>query len=122
AIPYGFVRVSHPSELVPLLNGVVVSQKGKSAGSSPHGWRRTSDAHQLLAMLSNALGLPPWYYALRSSEVESFRTLSFNEKEPFQDLNVSKKKKKSGGEDNGGGDTGTDGGAGGGGGGGAFPF
>jgi len=40
------------------------------------------------------LGLKPWDYATRKAKLKSFRVLSFNEKEPFQDLGAEQRKKK----------------------------
>jgi hypothetical protein len=38
--------------------------------------------------------LKPWAYATGQAKLESFRILSFNEKEPFQDLGATIRKKK----------------------------
>ncbi len=120
SIPYGFEKINKPDDYIPLLNGIVVEQKLKTQALHPEAWRKYPDPHQLLSAISTRLGSEPWAYATTASKLDSFRVLSFNEKEPFQELAPSKKKKKkkdSGGEDtfDGGGDTG-------GGGGGAFGF
>ena len=98
SIPYGFHSFSNPDQLVPLLNGAVLTWGGKSAASHPDAWRRLPDAHQILAELAVRLDLPPWSYALGTTKRESFRTFSFNEKEPFPAmLQPEHNKKKKGG-------------------------
>ncbi len=94
AIPYGFEKVEHPDDLVPLLNGVVVQQRLKTQALPPEAWREYPDPHQLLSAVSTRLGSEPWTYATTLSSLDSFRTFAFNEKEPFQDLGGGKKKKK----------------------------
>jgi AMMECR1 domain-containing protein len=101
SIPYGFANVGRPEELVPMLNGVIVHQRLKTSAFHPDAWRKFPDPHQLLASICVGLGLKPWAYATGIAKLESFRILSFNEKEPFQDLGAAtrkKKKKKSGSE------------------------
>jgi AmmeMemoRadiSam system protein B len=98
-IPYGFEKVDHPDDLVPLLNGVVVRQRLKTQALPPEAWRAYPDPHQLLSTVSARLGSDPWTYATTLSSLDSFRTFSFNEKEPFQDLGDGKKKKKKSGDD-----------------------
>jgi AmmeMemoRadiSam system protein B len=119
SIPYGFLKVDRPEELVPLLNGLIVHSGYKTSAMHPDGWRKYPDAQQLLGEICYGLGMKPWAYATSEARVESFRVLSFNEKEPFQDLGAAsrKKKKKSTTEEE---DTGGD--AGGGGSDGALPF
>ena len=118
SIPFGFNSFSSPTQLIPLLNGVVLTWGRKSAASHPDVWRRLPDAHQVLAELAVRLDLPPWSYALQPARKDSFRTFSFNEKEPFPAMLQPEKtkKKKSSGDDS------DDSGTGGGGGGGAFGF
>ena len=123
SIPFGFNTFSNPDQLVPLLNGAVMTWGRKSAASHPDAWRRLPDAHQIMAELSVRLDLPPWSYALNKASRESFRTFSFNEKEPYPAMMQPEhnKKKKGGDEDNPDSGTGS-GGNSGGGGGGAFGF
>ncbi len=114
SIPYGFNFVTYPDELLPMQNGVIVHGERKTSGVHPDAWRTYPDPHQLLGALCTKLGMVPWAYATKEARVESFRVLSFNEKEPFQDLSgLGKKKKKKGEEDETPADTG---------GAGAFPF
>ena len=120
SIPYGVNEVDKPEELIPFLNGVVVRSDRKTSAFHPDAWRSYPDPHQLLGAICYKLGLEPWSYANRRAEVESFRVLGFNEKEPFQDLSVGKKKKKSKDDEALEEETGGTGGSGGGGG--AFPF
>lgn len=94
SIPYGFARIQRPEELVPMLNGVIVHQRLKTSAFHPDAWRKYPDPHQLLASICVRLGLKPWAYATGQAKLESFRILSFNEKEPFQDLGASIRKKK----------------------------
>jgi AMMECR1 domain-containing protein len=94
SIPYGFARVHRPEELVPMLNGVIVHQRLKTSAFHPDAWRKYPDPHQLLASICVRLGLKPWAYATGQAKLESFRILSFNEKEPFQDLGATIRKKK----------------------------
>jgi AMMECR1 domain-containing protein len=94
SIPYGFHKVRSPEDLTPLLHGVIVSQKLKSVATHPNAWRTTSNPHQLLGSLCAQLGLNPWAYTTGEAALTSFRVLSFNEKEPFQDLGGGSKKKK----------------------------
>lgn len=94
SIPYGFNAIDQPEELIPILNGVIVKSDGKTTAFHPDAWRVFPDPHQLLGALCHRLGAKPWAYATREADVESFRTLSFNEKEPFQDLGTTTKKKK----------------------------
>ncbi len=116
SIPYGFIKVTQPEDLVPFLNGVIVYRNNKSSAMHPDGWRMYPDPHQLLGLICFRLGMKPWAYATTEAKIESFRVLSFNEKEPFQDLGASgrKKKKKSPDEEEedlgGGGDGGLGGG------------
>jgi len=56
-------------------------------------WRIYPNVHQLLGAICHQLGLKPWDYATKRAEIESFRILSFNEKEPFQDLGEAARKK-----------------------------
>jgi len=72
----------------------VVHKDRKGFGFHPNRWRIYPNAHQLLAAICFELGLKPWDYATRRAKIESFRILSFNEKEPFQDLGAEKRKKK----------------------------
>ncbi|MCG3203383.1 MAG: hypothetical protein KCHDKBKB_00040 [Elusimicrobia bacterium] len=94
SIPYGFSKVNKPDDYIPLLNGVVVEQRLKTQALPPEAWRATPDPHQLLSLISTQLGSEPWAYATHLSKLDSFRVLSFNEKEPFVDLGGGKKKKK----------------------------
>jgi AMMECR1 domain-containing protein len=86
SIPYGFIKVSQPEDLVPFLNGVIVFGHDKSSAMHPDGWRTYPDPHQLLGIICFRLGMKPWAYATSEVKIESFRVLAFNEKEPFQDL------------------------------------
>lgn len=124
SIPYGFIKISEPEEYIPLLNGVIVQHKLKTLAFHPDAWRTFPDPHQLLSSICVELGLKPWAYATGEARLESFRILSFNEKEPFQDLAADerKKKKKKSGADQGLDDLGIDDGGGGGGGGSPFSF
>ena len=94
SIPYGFSFISRPEELIPFLNGIIVEHQHKKSAFHPDGWRTYNDPHQLLAAICTKLGLKPWDYATNRASLESFRVLAFNEKEPFQTLNISNKKKK----------------------------
>jgi AMMECR1 domain-containing protein len=95
SIPYGFQSIQQPEELIPLLNGAVVHDKQKAIAMHPDAWRVYPDPHQLAGAACFRLGLKPWSYANSKAVLDSFRILSFNEKEPFQDLgSVSRKKKK----------------------------
>jgi AMMECR1 domain-containing protein len=117
AIPYGFNKISLPEDLVPYLNGAIVRFGPKQTATPPEVWRRLPDPHELLADMCTRLGLPPWGYATRSAEMESFRVLAFNEKEPLQDYGESDRKPRGGRKKDDGGDDsgGTTGGGGGGG-------
>jgi AmmeMemoRadiSam system protein B len=100
SIPFGFSGFSNPDHLIPLLNGAVLTWGGKSVASPPDAWRRLPDPHQLLAELAVRLDQPPWSYALSTTRRESFRTFSFNEKEPFPAMiQPEKQKKRKGGGD-----------------------
>jgi len=102
SIPYGFHGFSNPDQLVPLLNGAILTWGRKSAASHPDAWRRLPDAHQILSELAVRLDLPPWSYAMGATKRESFRMFSFNEKEPFPAMlqpERNKKKKGKGGDD-----------------------
>jgi AMMECR1 domain-containing protein len=94
--------VTRPEELLPYLNGVIVHFEHKTAAQHPDVWRTYGDPHQILSEMCARLGAQPWAYAINKAQVESFRLLGFNEKEPFQDLgaNQRKKKNKKGSEDN----------------------
>jgi AmmeMemoRadiSam system protein B len=94
AIPYGFEKVGHPDDLIPLLNGVIVEQRLKTQALPPEAWRTYPDAHQLLSAVSTKLGSAPWRYATTLSSLDSFRTFAFNEKEPLVDLGGGRKRKK----------------------------
>lgn len=82
SIPYGFMKVGQPEELVPFLNGVIVHRANKASAMHPDGWRIYPDPHQLLGTICFGLGMRPWAYATSEAKIESFRVLSFNEKEP----------------------------------------
>ncbi len=94
SIPYGFEKINQPDDYIPLLNGVVVEQKLKTQAMHPDIWRTYPDPHQMLSTISTRLGGDPWTYATSAAKLDSFRVLSFNEKEPFQQLGSTKKKKK----------------------------
>ena len=94
SIPYGFNYVSKPEDLVPFLNGVIVHQSQKQSALHPEAWRTYPDPHEMLGFICYGLGMKPWDYATVKAEVESFRVIEFNEKEPFQDLGETGKKKK----------------------------
>lgn len=119
SIPYGFEFISHPDDYVPLLTGIVVTQRLKKSAVHPDMWRTYPDPHQLLGVISTRLGEEPWSYATTESKLESFRVFSFNEKEPFQDLGAATRKKKKKKNDD---ELLDEGGGGGGGGGSAFTF
>jgi AMMECR1 domain-containing protein len=103
SIPHGFNSVTRPEELVPLLNGIIVEHAHRRSAFHPDSWRTYPDPHQLLGAICAKLGLIPWAYATQAASIESFRVLSFNEKDPYQTLSPSKKKKRrgapAGGED-----------------------
>lgn len=119
SIPHGFNKISRPEDLIPLLNGLIVTHEFKKAAYHPDAWRQYPDPHQLLGSICTRLSLVPWAYATDAANLESFRILAFNEKDPYQTLAAPKKKKKKSKEsdddllDDLGGD---------GGGGGGFPF
>ncbi|MFN0118141.1 MAG: AmmeMemoRadiSam system protein B [Elusimicrobiota bacterium] len=94
AIPYGFLKVSYPEELISHLNGAIVYNKLKTAASHPDVWRTVPDSHLILGALCYKLGLKPWSYSFSNAKIESFRLLAFNEKEPFQDLGALSRKSK----------------------------
>lgn len=94
SIPYGFLNINDPEDLVPYLNGVIVHRANKSSAMHPDGWRKYPDPHQLLGVICFGLGMKPWAYATAEAKMDSFRVLSFNEKEPFQDLGAATRKKK----------------------------
>lgn len=93
SIPYGFTTVDSPEELIPLLNGIIVKHDRKEYAFHPNHWRVYPHPHQLLSAICHKLGLKPWAYVTKQATIESFRVLSFNEKEPFQDLAAPEKKK-----------------------------
>lgn len=122
SIPYGFSPVNSADDLIPLLNGIVVHKKRKTYAFHPNMWRTYSNPHQLLGAICFQIGLKPWDYMTRKAKIESFRVMSFNEKEPFQDLGASKRKKKKKKKNEFDDDLGGDADFGGGDGGGLFPF
>lgn len=121
SIPHGFNKVSKPEDLVPLLNGIIVEHAHKRSAFHPDGWRTYPDPHQLLGAICTKLGLIPWGYATQAATIESFRVLSFNEKDPYKTL-APKKSKKKGGDSDIFDDTGDDTTGGSGDSGGGFPF
>lgn len=94
SIPYGFISVERPEELVPALNGIIAYNGPKTSAMHPDGWRTYPDPHQMLSAICHGLGMRPWDYATRKAKIDSFRVLSFNEKEPFQDLGAASRKKR----------------------------
>lgn len=120
SIPHGFQGVQQPDDLIPQLHGIIVEREHRKDSFHPDAWRTYPDPHQLLSAICTKLRLKPWAYATTNAKIESFRVLSFNEKEPFQDLGAAtrKKKKKKSAND----ETFDEGSDTGGGGGGGFPF
>ncbi len=99
SIPHGFHSINRPEELIPLLNGIVVEQARKRSAFHPDSWRKYPEPHQLLGAICTKLGMLPWTYATEVASIESFRTLSFNQKDPYRTLSPSKKKRKKGGDE-----------------------
>ncbi len=120
SIPHGFSKISRPEDLIPLLHGLIVLHEHKRSAFHPDAWRTYPDPHQLLSSICTKLGLVPWAYSTDLATLESFRILSFNEKDPYQVL-ISRKKKKKGPAEEDAGDSG-DSGGGDAGGGGGFGF